>query len=98
VPVTSIGARCRRCGKDFRLFEVRDQRSGTCPRCGRTLTADWTAMLLDEAARAEVAQRHLMQALRRLRELPGNLAIRPHTVLRPPLQGDRLARGLGRGP
>jgi hypothetical protein len=82
VPVTPIGAHCRRCGGDFHLFEVRDQRTGTCPRCGWMLTADWTATLLDEAARADIAQRHLVLALRRLRNLPGNVAVRPHTVLR----------------
>lgn len=80
--VTPIGARCRHCGRDFHLFEVRDLGSGTCPRCGRMLTDDWTAILLRDAARADIAQRHLVRALRRLRELPGNLAIRPHTVLR----------------
>lgn len=80
--VTPIGARCRRCGRDFHLFELPDQRSGTCPRRGRLLTEDWTAILLHDVARADIAQRHLLQALRRLRNLPGNLAVRPHTVLR----------------
>ena len=80
--VTPIGARCRRCGRDFHLFELTDLRSGTCPRCGHMLTDDWTAILLRDAARADIAQRHLVHALRRLRNLPGNLAVRPHTVLR----------------
>ena len=80
--VTPIAARCRRCSEDFHLFELGDHRSGTCPRCGWMLTLDWTAVLLEEASRADLAQRHLVGALRRLRNLPGNLVLRPHTVLR----------------
>lgn len=80
--LTPIGARCRSCGRDFHLFEVHDQRTGTCPRCGRLLTPDWTAMLLEDVARVEIAHRHLVHALRRLRQLPGNIAVRPHTLLR----------------
>lgn len=80
--LTPIGARCRHCGRNFHLFEVRDEGTGTCPRCGRILTADWTAMLLEDVARAEIAHRHLVLALRRLRRLPGKFALRPHTVLR----------------
>jgi hypothetical protein len=39
-------------------------------------------MLLEDVVRVEIAQRHLVQALRRLRRLPGNMAVRPHTLLR----------------
>jgi hypothetical protein len=70
VAVTAIKARCRRCRQDFHLFEVLDQRDGTCPRCGWSLSHHWTATLLEEAARADIAQRHLVAALRRLRNLP----------------------------
>jgi hypothetical protein len=80
--VTPIQARCRRCGEDFHLIEVLDDRSGTCPRCGWSLTLDWTAKLLDDAARADIAQGHLVGALRSLSSLPGNVVLRPHTVLR----------------
>jgi hypothetical protein len=80
--VTPIAARCRRCSEDFYLFELGDHRSGTCPRCGWILTLDWTAVLLEEASRADLAQRHLVGALRNLRSLPGNLVLRPQTVLR----------------
>lgn len=82
MPVSPIEARCRRCGEGFHLFEVREQRSGRCPRCGWVLTPDWTAKLLEEAARADFAQRRLVAALRSLRNLPGNVALRPHTILR----------------
>jgi hypothetical protein len=54
----------------------------TCPRCGWSLSHHWTATLLEEAARADIAQRHLVDALRRLRNLPGNVFLRPHIVLR----------------
>ena len=80
--VTAIKARCRRCRQDFHLFEMLDQRDGTCPRCGWSLSHHWTATLLEEAARADIAQRHLVDALRRLRNLPGNVLLRPHIVLR----------------
>lgn len=80
--VTPIEARCRRCSADFPLFELLEDRSGTCPRCGWTLTPDWTSQLLEDAARADIAQRHLVGALRNLRNLPGNVAVRPHVVLR----------------
>lgn len=82
VAVTAIQARCRRCRQDFHLFEVLDQRDGTCPRCGWRLSHHWTATLLEQAARADIAQRHLVDALGRLRNLPGNVLLRPHIVLR----------------
>ncbi len=82
MPVTPIEARCRRCDGDFSLFEVRVQQTGVCPRCGWMLTPDWTAKLLEDAAVADIAQRHLVSALRSLRNLPGNAMVRPHTVLR----------------
>ena len=81
MPVLPIGARCRRCSDDFYLFELRD-RGGNCPRCGWMLTQDWSATLREDAARADFAQRHLIWALRSLRNLPGNVMVRPHTVLR----------------
>jgi hypothetical protein len=80
--VDPIEARCDRCGDDFHLFELLDDRSGTCPRCRRTLTLDWTAKLLEDAERADIAQRQLIGALRSLRNLPGNLSVRPHVILR----------------
>jgi hypothetical protein len=80
--VTPIEARCRRCGEDFHLFELLDDRSGRCPRCGWTLTQDWTHKLLEDAKRADISQRHLVAALRSLQNLPGNITVRPHTVMR----------------
>ncbi len=85
--VQPIEARCRRCGRDFHLFELLDYRSGTCPRCGWILTPDWTAKLLEDAGRADVAQRHLVAALRSLRSLPGNVAVRPSVILRNLFEG-----------
>jgi hypothetical protein len=80
--VTPIKARCRRCGEDFHLYEVLDHRSGTCPQCGWILTANGTTKLLEDAAVADIAQRHLVGSLRNLRNLPGDMQLRPHTVLR----------------
>lgn len=80
--VTPIEARCQQCGNDFRLYELIDRRNGTCPRCGRELTRRSTATLLADAARADIAQRQLVDALHNLRNLAGNLRLRPHTVLR----------------
>jgi ribosomal protein L37E len=82
MPVTPIEARCRRCGRNFHLFEVREQGTGKCPRCGWMLTPDWTAKLLEDAANADLAQRQLVAALRGLRNLPGNVILRPQSVLR----------------
>lgn len=82
VTVGPIQARCRRCAGDFDLFEVVDGRSGMCPRCGWRLTEDWAAALLEAAARAEGAQRQLVAALRRLRDLPGNLVLLPSSLVR----------------
>ena len=80
--VTPIQARCRRCDEDFRLYEVLDHRRGTCPQCGWILTADRTVKLLEDAAVADIAQRHLVGSLRSLRNLPGDVLLRAHTVLR----------------
>ena len=83
IPVAApIQARCRRCGGDFFLFEVVEATTGECPRCHWPLSPDWTPVLRDEARRADVAQRQLVSALRRLVGLPGNVEILPHSVLR----------------
>lgn len=39
-------------------------------------------MLLEDAAVADIALRHLVNALRRLRNLPGNVVVLPHTIFR----------------
>jgi hypothetical protein len=80
--VTPVQARCRRCGDDFALAELLERRDGCCPRCGWRLTDDWASVLLDEARRVDIAQKHLASSLRRLRELPGNLVLLPHPVVR----------------
>ena len=64
--VTPTEARCRRCKADLHLFELLDYRSGTCPRCGWTITPDHASQLLEDAARADIAQRHIVGALRNL--------------------------------
>jgi hypothetical protein len=79
---TPVEARCGRCRGDFALAELLDRRDGSCPRCGRQLTDDWVSVLLDEARRVDIAQKHLSSSLRRLRELPGHLVLLPHPVIR----------------
>ena len=80
--VTPIAARCTHCGRDFHLFELLDRRTGTCPRCNTALSPDWTQKLLDDARQADLAMRHLVNALRGLHSLPGNMAVRPSSVMR----------------
>jgi RNA polymerase subunit RPABC4/transcription elongation factor Spt4 len=80
--VTPVEARCTRCRSDFALAELLHRRDGSCPRCGRQLTDDWVSVLLDEARRVDIAQKHLASSLRRLRELPGHLVLLPHPVIR----------------
>lgn len=80
--VTPIEAHCRRCLERFYLFELLDDRTGRCPRCGRTLSQDWVPELLRQARTADITQRRLIASLRGLRDIPGNLMLRPHTVLR----------------
>jgi hypothetical protein len=82
MPTHPITAQCTRCDNDFYLFEVVDQRSGLCPRCGRILAPDWTPQLLEDARKADDAQRRLVNALRNLRVVPGHAVVRPHTVFR----------------
>jgi RNA polymerase subunit RPABC4/transcription elongation factor Spt4 len=77
-----IEARCRRCHRDFYLFELLERRDGECPRCRHPLSADWTFLLIEETDRAERAQREFLRALRRLVGLPGNLEIKPRSILR----------------
>lgn len=80
--VTPIQAHCRRCREPFHLFELVDDRTGRCPRCGWTLSPDWTSELVRQAHDADIIQRRLVAALRGIRNIPGNVMLRPHTVLR----------------
>ena len=79
---TPIQGRCRRCGREFHLFELVEARDGRCPRCEYLLTPEYTFLLLDEAGRADRLERELVASLRRLVGLPGNLEVIPHSVLR----------------
>ena len=81
MPVAPIQARCKRCRRDFYLFELVDRRNTTCPRCGWALT-DSPHVLLEEARRVDAAQRALVNALQRVHAAHGVLSILPHTVLR----------------
>jgi len=96
--VTSIEARCRRCGHVFFLDELREAGTGSCHRCGTTLTPESTPLLLEEARRADFAQRHLVDALRRISNLPGDVVLRPHSVLRNVLEAVGWERALRENP
>jgi hypothetical protein len=64
------------------LFELLERKDGECPRCRHPLSPEWTFLMLEETERAETAQRELLTALRRLVGLPGNLRVKPRSILR----------------
>jgi len=82
MPVEPIEARCRACGRELLLIEVVKATGGSCPSCGRLLAPGNTYLLLEEARRAEILQRELVLALRRLVGLPGNLELKGESVFR----------------
>jgi hypothetical protein len=75
-----IEGTCRHCGGELMLSELLANRDGRCPRCTTLLSPDWTEVLLDQASQAERSERVLIQSLRRLVGLPGNLVLLPHSV------------------
>lgn len=77
----ALDAVCTRCREVFALFELRDDGTGRCPRCGRSLAPDWTATLITEAIRVDRAQRELVDGLRRLQSVPAHMVVRPRNVL-----------------
>jgi len=77
-----IRARCRVCLLDFYLSEVTRSPEGRCPRCGRKLAPAYTKMMVGEAARICRAHAELLEAVRILVSLPGNLELIPHTLVR----------------
>lgn len=93
-----IEARCDRCGEVFALSELRHDRTGNCPRCGRQLAPDWTPKLLHDAVRAEVALAQLVASLKSLRNLPTTLRVLPSSVLRPLFEETRWSEQLAEAP
>lgn len=77
-----IRVRCRACRLDFYLSELARSPDGRCPRCSRPVAAAWTGMLRQEAARACRAHGELVDSVRRLVALPGNLELIPHSLVR----------------
>jgi hypothetical protein len=82
IAVTSIEVRCRHCGANFCLRDLLVEQSGRCPSCQVLLAPEWTPVLLEEAANAENAQGVLVQALRRLVGIPGQLEVLPGSLVR----------------
>jgi hypothetical protein len=77
-----IRARCRFCRLDFYLSELARSPEGRCPRCGRRLAPAYTNMVVREAGRVCRAHSELLEAVRLLVSLPGNLELIPHTLIR----------------
>ena len=77
-----IRARCRFCRLDFYLSELTRSQEGRCPRCGRRIAPAYTAMVVREAGRVCQAHRVLLDAVRLLVSVPGNLELIPHTLVR----------------
>ena len=80
--IDPIRARCRACRHDFSLVEVAGYGDGRCPRCGRPLAPTYATILVREATRACRAHRDLLESVRVLVGLPGNLELIPHSVVR----------------
>lgn len=93
-----IEARCDRCGEVFALFELREDRTGNCPRCGRQLAPEWTAKLLHDAVRADVALGQLVASLKSLRAMPTAMRVLPSSVLRPLFEETRWREQLAEVP
>jgi hypothetical protein len=79
--VRPLRGRCRRCGGTFILKYMAAEPSGLCPKCGHSLSPQWTQHMREHVALAEQAQLRLVKSLERLRSLPGNLEVIPSSVL-----------------
>src|SRR5579875_2014251 len=80
--ITPIEARCRRCHQELLLGDLRDVPDGLCPGCGYPLAPDWWDYALSQASLADPYLEKLVGVLRHLVQLPGNLELEPHSVLR----------------
>lgn len=94
--MSRIQARCRACRFQFLLAELvrASFLEGHCPSCGRPL-ADDTERMRRAAARCVRAHDELVEAVRTLVELPGNLELIPHSLFDELLEdvdwGDEIA-------
>jgi nucleotide-binding universal stress UspA family protein len=81
--MSSITARCRACGLFIDLEQLVKATflEGHCPNCGRPL-ADDTELMLKTAARVLRTHRELLDSVRVLVSLPGNLELLPHSLVR----------------
>jgi hypothetical protein len=82
--MAGIRAHCRACHFSIYLTEI--VRSpfldAHCPNCGRDLVERDPKLMRREAARAVRAHDDLVESIRTLISLPGNLALVPHTIVR----------------
>jgi hypothetical protein len=79
-PITSIGARCRRCDSEFRLADLLAERCEHCPGCAAPLVQQGTRILAAEVA--DAAQARLRSALASLEAGADALELLPHTLIR----------------
>jgi hypothetical protein len=81
--MSKIRAHCRACHFSFYLRELVRATflEGHCPNCGRPL-ADDRPTLLRGAARTVLLHDELLESVRTLARLPGNLELVPHTLVR----------------
>jgi predicted RNA-binding Zn-ribbon protein involved in translation (DUF1610 family) len=82
--VPGIRAHCRACHYSIYLTElVRSPfLDAHCPNCGRDLVEREPQCMRREAARAVRAHQDLVESVRYLVRLPGNLQLVPHTLVR----------------
>jgi hypothetical protein len=81
--MSKIRAHCRKCHFSFYLRELVRATflEGHCPNCGRPL-ADDRPKMMREAARTVLLHDDLLESVRALVRLPGNLELVPHTLVR----------------
>jgi hypothetical protein len=79
-PITSIGARRRRCDSEFRLADLLAERCEHCPGCAAPLVQQGTRILAAEVA--DAAQARLRSALASLEAGADALELLPHTLIR----------------
>jgi hypothetical protein len=80
--ITPIEGRCRQCRHELLLGDLRDLPGGLCPSCGYPLAPDWWDYAVGQASLADTYLQRLVGVLRHLVQLPGNLELEPHSVLR----------------
>lgn len=77
-----IKGTCANCGREFFVDQV-VLHHGHCPWCGRALTRDYTAVLVNDLRQAERAGNVLEDALADIAEIDAAMTIDEESVLEP---------------